>query len=151
MKELELLLNQKIKHRKSGIQAVSQEMLEEEDSLNINSCLTLLEKMTGNTGEGWYIESYVPLKGNGTIGKLKAFIRKCIRKSIHWYVEPISDAQSIYNNKVSQAMEALAVFAQAQVSENEKIKQAYTEEIEYLKNRLDVLERKLQEKENQNA
>lgn len=143
MSKLEEMLNRKIDHRKKGIQAVSEENLEELEGFDMNSSLTMVQKMMENTKEGWRIDSYKPLNGSGLFGKIIAFLKKVLRKSIHWYIEPVCDAQTAYNNKLMNAVEALGTFAEAQIEKNKLMEEKYQEEIEFLKNRIDVLEQQL--------
>lgn len=143
MSKLEEMLNRKIDHRKKGIQAVSEENLEELEGFDMESSLTMVQKMMENTKEGWRIDSYKPLNGSGLFGKIIAFCKKVLRKSIHWYIEPVCDAQTVYNNKLMNAVEALGTFAEAQIENNKQMEEKYQEEIEFLKNRIDVLEQQL--------
>lgn len=143
MGKLEEMLNRKMDHRKKGIQAVSEENLEELEGFDMNSSLTLVQKMMENTKEGWRIDSYKPLNGAGLLGKVTAFCKKVLRKSIHWYIEPVCDAQTAYNNKLMNAVEALGSFAQAQMEKNKQLEKKYEEELEFLKNRIEVLEKQL--------
>lgn len=140
MNKLEEMLNRKIEDRKKGIQAVCEAEHAEADGLDMNSSLALVQKMMENTKEGWRIDSYRPLNGSGPVGKAAAFLKKVLRKSIHWYIEPVCDDQTVYNRKLMNAVEALGSFAQAQIEENKRIEKKYREELEFLKNRIDMLE-----------
>lgn len=143
MGSLEEMLNRKIKHRREGIRAVSEENMDEQEGFDMDSCLHLIEKMMENTKEGWRIDSYKPLNGSGIFGKISAFFKKVLRKSIHWYIEPVCDEQTAYNRKLMNTVEALGIYAQAQIEADRRKEEKYKEEIEFLKHRVDMLEKQL--------
>lgn len=139
MGKLEEQLQEKIKKREeekalSGEEALSgKEASLKEKSQGLANALVFLEKTILDARKGWYIDSNKALEGNGLWGKLGAFRRKLQRKSLHWYMEPVCDDQSVYNQKITRALDALEDFAKAQADWNQEMEKMYRQEVMSLK------------------
>lgn len=117
MEKPEEILKQRIAEKKKELQINGRDYLEEE--LDLESCRMLIEKAMARSKEGWYLESYCSIKGNGILGKIKAVFKKIQQKAIYWYAKPLCDAQSAYNKELMYGIEALGNFAEAQMRKNE--------------------------------
>lgn len=139
MGKLEEQLQEKIKKREeektlSGEEALSgKDSSLKEKSQGLANALVFLEKTILDAREGWYIDSNKALERNGLWGKLGAFRRKLQRKSLHWYMEPVCDDQSVYNQKITRALDALEDFAKAQADWNREMEKKYRQEVMSLK------------------
>ena len=148
MGEFRKNLQEKINSRKekTGEELLPQEKLQKE-SQNLQNALVFLEKAAGEAKEGWYIDSCKELVGQGLKGKLGVFRKKMQRKSLHWYLEPVCDDQSVYNQKIQRALTAMEDFAKAQMAWNRVIEGKYEAEEKMLKMQLSEMEKKLSEME----
>ena len=105
----------------------------------LNNALVFLEKTTSEAKEGWYIDSCKELTGQGLAGKLGIFRKKLQRKSLHWYLEPVCDDQSVYNQKILRALTAMEDFAKAQTDWNRALEERYEAEIAALRGELSAM------------
>ncbi len=105
----------------------------------LENALVFLEKTTQEAQEGWYIESCKELTGSGLMGKLGILRKKLQRKSLHWYLEPVCDDQSVYNQKLLQALTAIEDFARAQADWNREAEARREAETKRLKEELAAL------------
>lgn len=133
MGKLEEQLQEKIKKREEEKTLSGREASLKEKSQGLANALVFLEKTTLDARQGWYIDSNKALEGNGLWGKLGAFRRKLQRKSLHWYMEPVCDDQSVYNQKITRALDALEDFAKAQADWNQEMEKKYRQEVMSLK------------------
>lgn len=109
------------------------------ESRNLQNALVFLEKTASEAREGWYIDSNKEITGPGLIGKLGVFRKKLQRKSLHWYLEPVCDDQSVYNQKIQRSLTAMEDFAKAQTAWNRALEEQHRIEIEELRNELKAL------------
>lgn len=110
------------------------------ESQNLQNALVFLEKTASEAKEGWYIDSNKEITGRGLAGKLGVFRKKLQRKSLHWYLEPVCDDQSVYNQKIQRALTAMEDFAKAQMAWNQALEEQHQTEIEELRNELRALQ-----------
>ncbi len=133
MGRLEEQLQEKIKKRKEEKALSGKEASLKEKSRAIADALVFLEKTAAEARKGWYIDSNKPPEGDGLWGKLGVFRKKLQRKSLHWYMEPVCDDQSVYNQKITRALDALEDFARAQADWNREMEKELNEKMASLK------------------
>lgn len=140
MGEFRRKLQEKVNSRreKAQMELTAREQLLKE-SRNLQNALVFLEKTAAETKEGWYIDSNKEITGRGLAGKLGAFRKKLQRKSLHWYLEPVCDDQSVYNQKIQRALTAMEDFSKAQMAWNQAMEEQHQMEIEELRNELRAL------------
>lgn len=144
MGEFRRKLQEKVNRNKEREQEklTARERLEDKRQ-SLENALVFLEKTTTEAGEGWYIDSCKELTGKGLIGKLGIFRKKLQRKSLHWYLEPVCDDQSVYNRKLLRALTAMEDFATAQSDWNREMQAAYETELADMKAELAELKEQL--------
>lgn len=150
MGEFRKNLQEKINSRKEKALSPQEKLLKE--SRNLENALIFLEMTSSEAKEGWHINSYKELTGRGLKGKLNIFRKKLQRKSLHWYLEPICDDQSAYNQKVQQALTAMEDFAKAQAAWNRAFEERYETEQKAFRAEITALRKelaRLKEKENE--
>lgn len=130
MGEFRRKLQEKVNRNKEREQEklTARERLEDKRQ-NLENALVFLEKTTTEAKEGWYINSCRELTGKGLIGKLGIIRKKLQRKSLHWYLEPVCDDQSVYNQKLLRALTAMEDFATAQSEWNREVQAVYETEL----------------------
>ena len=130
MGEFRRKLQEKVNRNKEREQEklTARERLEDKRQ-SLENALVFMEKTTTEAGEGWYIDSCKELTGKGLIGKFGIFRKKLQRKSLHWYLEPVCDDQSVYNRKLLRALTAMEDFATAQSDWNREMEAAYEAKI----------------------
>lgn len=140
MGEFRRKLQEKVNSRreKAQMELTARERLLKE-SRNLQNALVFLEKTAAETKEGWYIDSNKEITGRGLTGKLGVFRKKLQRKSLHWYLEPVCDDQSVYNQKIQRALMAMEDFSKAQMAWNQALEEQHQMEIEELRNELRAL------------
>lgn len=140
MGEFRRKLQEKVNSRreKAQMELTARERLLKE-SQNLQSALVFLENAASAAKEGWYIDSNKEMTGRGLAGKLDVFRKKLQRKSLHWYLEPVCDDQSVYNQKIQRALTAMEDFAKAQMAWNQALEEQHQMEIEELRNELRAL------------
>lgn len=140
MGEFRRKLQEKVnsKREKAQKELTAEERLLSE-SRNLQNALVFLEKAALEAKEGWYINSCKELTGRGLAGKLGVFRKKLQRKSLHWYLEPVCDDQSAYNQKIQRALAALEDFAKAQADWNRAMEEQHRAEVEELRKELRAL------------
>ena len=140
MGEFRRKLQEKVNNRKEKVQMelTARERLLKE-SQNLQNALVFLKKTASEAKEGWYINSCREITGHGLAGKLGVFRKKLQRKSLHWYLEPVCDDQSVYNQKIQRALTAMEDFAKAQMAWNQALEEQHQMEIEELRNELRAL------------
>lgn len=134
MGEFRRKLQEKVNRNKEREQEklTARERLEDKRQ-SLENALVFMEKTTTEAGEGWYIDSCKELTGKGLIGKFGIFRKKLQRKSLHWYLEPVCDDQSVYNRKLLRALTAMEDFATAQSDWNREMQAAYETELADMK------------------
>ena len=137
MGEFRKNLREKINSRRDQAQKelTAEERLHKECQ-NLNNALVFLEKMTSEAREGWQIDSYKELTGQGLTGKLGIFRKKLQRKSLHWYLEPVCEDQTFYNQKILRALTAMEDFAKVQMDWNRALEERYEAELAALRKEL---------------
>lgn len=140
MGEFRRKLQEKVNSRreKAQMELTARERLLRE-SRNLQNALVFLEKTAAEAKEGWYIDSNKGITGRSLAGKLGAFRKKLQRKSLHWYLEPVCDDQSVYNQKIQRALTAMEDFAKAQMAWNQAMEEQHQMELEELRNELRAL------------
>lgn len=140
MGEFRKNLQEKVNSRRDQAQKglTAEERLRKEHQ-KLNNALVFLEKTTSEAREGWYIDSCKELTGQGLTGKLGIFRKKLQRKSLHWYMEPVCDDQSVYNQKILRALTAMEDFAKAQIDWNRALEERYEAEIAALRRELSAM------------
>lgn len=63
--------------------------------------------LTSLQEQGWYTSSG-KLPSQGLVQHVKVFVKRCARKLVYWYVEPLCRRQSDFNLAVIKAMAMLA-------------------------------------------
>lgn len=103
-----------------------------------------LMRNIGEINRNYYIEPYRILKSNRPVfGKAIIFIKKIIRKSIKFYIEPLAHDQSEFNASVVRCLNQLSFYVQEEgekekVSERNYIKNL-EQELNWLRRENDVL------------
>ncbi|WP_124065160.1 hypothetical protein [Clostridium sp. E02] len=95
------------------------EMLSFEDVVMVSSENKTIEEYLDLMNGSWNIQPYKILQsGFGFVGKLKNFIKKIIRKTIKFYIEPIVSEQDEFN---ANNVRILNKFYDYMESSNQKI------------------------------
>lgn len=143
MGEFKSKLQEKVDNRRKRTEVeltVGERLLKESRSLQ--NALAFLEKTATEAKEGWYIDSCKSIDGQGFMGKLDVLRKKLQRKSLHWYLEPVCDDQSAYNQKIQQALKAMEDFAKAQMAWNQALEAKHQAELEELQSAVRALQEK---------
>lgn len=109
----------------------------------LENALVFLEMTTSEAKEGWYIQSYRELTGHGLAGKLGIIRKKLQRKSLHWYLEPVCDDQSDYNQKLLHVLTALEDVVRVQANWSRELENQYETEVGALQAELSELKEEL--------
>lgn len=92
----------------------------------------------------WDVKAYRPIVCGGSIkAKIVTFIRKVIRKSIKFYVEPITADQNTFNAVTVKLFNLMECY----ISENKKNVELQ-ETVENLKQEIEELKRNMQQEKN---
>ena len=75
------------------------------------------------------VDPLVKTKKRGILGKLTVFFKRLCRKIVAWYLQPVCDDQTRYNQQVCMLITAMA----AQIDEYQKKQK----EFEYMLNKMD--------------
>lgn len=119
-------------------------VVEEEINFNKNSSEEdMLEeylRMTNNTCN--VISDKNITSHRKIIGKIIVIVKRMIRKSIHWYIQPIVQQQNEFNSYSTRTLNSMTAKIKLIDNElNEKLKK-----VDYLKEKIDLLEKELEKK-----
>lgn len=109
------------------------DMLSFDDIVIENGTDRTMEEYLDTLNDLWNIQPYkVLVSGHGILGKLKVFLKKIIRKTIKFYIEPITIEQNEFN---ANNVKFLNKFFSYMEMNNRKI-EMLEREIEILKNQI---------------
>lgn len=84
----------------------------------------------------WEIRAYRPLYGNS----IKIFIKRVIRKLMKFYIEPITFDGTEFNSHTVRCMNSVAAY----IAEQQNRELEATQELEYLKKQMKLLEQEME-------
>lgn len=127
----EIMCKIREKIEKSGI-------IDEEIEFNLSTSEEeMLSENLRMVNGSWNVSSYDNIHSHRrVIGKIIVFIKKVIRKSIFWYIDPIVQQQNEFNSFATRTLNSMNVKLNNMEKEIENIKKDYDNRLEIYNNRL---------------